>query len=133
MANQAIPHPKNLPVQRHTQHLLSCIGTHPHLVNTIGNAAAPVPNGANNLAISPNPNTGTFTLTGRLPGNASSLFASIEVDDLLGRAVYANVALVNNGIMDAPVRLSNDLADGVYLVKVKNGEASQVIRFVLSH
>lgn len=84
------------------------------------------------LSISPNPNTGTFTVSGSVAGMTANETVAIEIMDVLGRAIYTNDAQLNNGKLDMKVIISEDVANGTYLLKVKNSKANEVIRFTLN-
>lgn len=83
------------------------------------------------LSIIPNPNTGTFTLTGQLPC-ADACVVKIEVTDVLGKTIYTEKTNVDNGKLNMRINLAADIANGVYLVRVKNNDISEVIRFTLT-
>ncbi|MCD6012060.1 MAG: hypothetical protein K0Q79_1922 [Flavipsychrobacter sp.] len=83
------------------------------------------------LIIAPNPNTGSFTITGSLPSVKISKEATIEVTDLLGKTIYTDVAAIENGNINKVVNLGSDIASGIYMVRIKNPEVNEVIKFTL--
>jgi hypothetical protein len=90
-------------------------------------------NGDNNsLALVPNPNKGSFTISGSLNGNMTLKEVKIEVVDMLGKTIYTDAATIENGSISKEIRLGDNVANGIYLVRIKNDEVSQVIRFSLS-
>ena len=85
-----------------------------------------------NVSVKPNPNTGTFTISGYLPDMADSKEVKIEMTSILGKTVYTTVASLVNGEMDKKITLGNDIPNGIYFIKVNNESSSQIIRFVLT-
>jgi hypothetical protein len=84
---------------------------------------------AASLSVMPNPNNGAFTLTGEL---ATTKDVEIEVTDILGKTIYSNTAMVEKGRLRTKVIMDNKTANGVYLVRVKNTEINEVVRFTLN-
>ena len=50
---------------------------------------------------------------------------------MLGQMVYTNTATAENGIINKQISLSNNLANGMYLMNVKSGTESKVLHFVI--
>lgn len=71
----------------------------------------------NAIKIFPNPSSGLVTLQ----YNTTDTFNSIEVMDLLGRDVY-HAEVLNNGIENKVVINTNTLNNGVYFIKIKQGD-----------
>lgn len=84
---------------------------------------------AKNLTLYPNPNNGTFTISGSLPSVNSDV--TIEIMNLLGQVVYKNIAINNAGKLNELIQPDNKLADGTYLLRVNSGAASSVFHFVI--
>ena len=80
--------------------------------------------------IYPNPNTGTFTLTGTWIAGDNT--ATIEVIDLLGQVVYNKNITINNGKIDEEVYLGSNLSAGMYMLRINSANSHQAIRFTLS-
>jgi len=99
---------------------------------TGGNGNGGASNYEGELKVLPNPNTGSFQVAGTLPGNATATEAQIEIVNLLGQVVYKDLASVNYGIVNKDISLGDQIANGVYMLKIRNGDASQVIQFVLN-
>ena len=87
---------------------------------------------ANNFSctIYPNPNTGTFTLTGSWIAGDNT--ATIEVIDLLGQVVYTKNITISNGKIDEEVQLGSNLSSGMYMLRINSANANQAIRFTIS-
>jgi len=83
------------------------------------------------LSLVPNPNNGTFTLAGSLPG-VKATSAQIEIVDALGRTVYSTVSPVENGRINQTITIDNSVANGVYIARVTSGNANKQIKFVLN-
>ena len=85
----------------------------------------------NNIVVSPNPNSGFFTLAGSLnsPGDQQ---VSIEITNVLGQVVYSGSATSQNGKINVPIWLEN-IGGGFYLLQVHAPSATCVIRFVVAH
>lgn len=92
-------------------------------------AAGNADNRRSSLLLSPNPNTGTFTIEGSM--GAGSL-ATVQVTNLTGSVVYSACLQVINGAVRKEINLSNSLPDGIYLIRVTTGSESRVIRFTIS-
>jgi sugar lactone lactonase YvrE len=81
------------------------------------------------LAIVPNPNTGTFKLSGHLQvTNLKEV--TIEIDDMLGKALHTQTVSVKNGGIEENIAM-REVANGVYMIKIKGDNVSQVLRFVV--
>lgn len=83
------------------------------------------------LQVHPNPNSGQFTLSGDLPDMAASNEVTVEVVDMLSKVLYTEKAPINNGKIEKNITLADNVANGVYLIKVKNETISKVLRFTL--
>jgi len=82
---------------------------------------------AGSLSLFPNPNNGTFTLS----GNAAGREVSYEMTDMLGQVVYRGVAAVANGAISEQIKPGN-IAPGSYLLRVNTESGSQSFHFVVS-
>ena len=83
-----------------------------------------------NVSIIPNPNKGSFNITGTL-GVSTNEEVSITVTNMLGQVVYRNTANAGNGAIDEQVILGNNLANGMYLLNIHSEHFSKVIHFEL--
>ena len=80
-----------------------------------------------NLVCFPNPNNGSFRLRGALQDPIGKE-ARIEVVDMLGKVVYQDVTVIENGGVDKIIAPGDNIANGVYLIRVVNDHSSKVIR-----
>ena len=83
------------------------------------------------LSVTPNPNNGMFTLSGSLPGLQTAKEVRIEVIDMLGKTLFTEVVAPENGGINKKFNMGDNVANGVYFLKVKTEDQSQVIRFTL--
>ncbi|KAA5534549.1 T9SS type A sorting domain-containing protein [Taibaiella lutea] len=83
---------------------------------------------ANNkeLTLYPNPNNGIFNVIGTVSENK----AGIDIIDRSGRIIYRNEAATPDGKLNHRIHLSDNLAAGIYLLRVTSGYEVYVIRFV---
>lgn len=83
----------------------------------------------NAFALSPNPNKGSFAITGRL--TTALEHVGISVVNVLGQSVTKTEALVNNGKMYEQVTLPAGLAKGIYLITLTAGSEYVTFRMIL--
>jgi len=85
---------------------------------------------ANQVRVIPNPNKGTFTVTGALNSQNDEV-ADLEIRGLLGQVVYKGKILVKNGAINQQVSLDRNLANGMYMLSVKSSTEQKVFHFVM--
>jgi len=78
----------------------------------------------------PNPNKGVFNIIGTL-STSNMNTTTVEVLNAVGQIVYKEDASLENGIINKEVILNNNLANGIYLLRVSGDAGYKVIRFVL--
>jgi hypothetical protein len=76
------------------------------------------------IKLYPNPNSGKFTLTA--PARAE---ASIEVLNVSGQAVFQTSATPVNGTVRTEISLDSKLSNGIYMIRMTEGESTQTLRF----
>ena len=86
--------------------------------------------GGNDLSLFPNPNTGSFTLSGPISSN-SGKDVTLEVTDMLGRTIYTGKTAPQNGTLKADIKLDNEIAAGTYLLRVYTESGIQTFHFVI--
>ena len=89
-----------------------------------------VTTGGNDLSLFPNPNTGSFILSGKLSA-VSNKNVSIAVADMLGRTVYTGETMPLNGTIHAEIKLDNGIAAGTYLLRVNTESGTETFHFVI--
>jgi len=87
---------------------------------------------AGSFFLFPNPNDGVFTLQGTLSSRSVLTQVPFDVVDLLGQVIYTGSAPVANGSVRVNITMAGNIANGVYMVRVRADDASQVIRFTLN-
>jgi len=83
-------------------------------------------NAAGSLSLFPNPNKGTFTLSGTVPGRE----VNYEVTNMLGQVVYKGTAQPVNGRINEQVR-PESMVPGSYLLRVKTETGNVTFHFVV--
>lgn len=84
-------------------------------------------NSFSDLAVYPNPNTGSFTV--RFNSISQSEKVQIAVYDMSGRIIFTK-EYANEAIFNQNIQLENVQA-GIYLVKIANGDSKQVKRIIV--
>jgi len=91
------------------------------------------------ILITPNPNTGSFTITGilqtTLPGTAggsSDETVTIELSNMVGQVLYQKLVPTNGGFIREQVQTNNDLPNGMYLLSLKSAGGQHVWRVVVA-
>jgi hypothetical protein len=79
--------------------------------------------------LSPNPNAGTFTVTGTINSLVDDKIV-LQVTDITGKVIYRTNAQVPNGVLNTQITLG-DVPDGMYLLQAQSGEKQNVLRFVI--
>lgn len=85
-----------------------------------------------NFSVVPNPNKGLLTLTADLGGNDEVSTAVIHITDVLGKVVLSEEVEVFYGRLSKQISLSEEIANGVYLIKVTYENEFQLVRCVLN-
>ncbi len=85
--------------------------------------------GRDDFSLFPNPNTGSFTLSGTMNATQDKE-VSLEVTDMLGRTVYTGTTLPQNGTVRAEIKLGTEAA-GSYLLRVNTETGTQAFHFVV--
>ncbi len=84
------------------------------------------------IEIIPNPNTGTFSIQGGVAPDSKLKNVSVEIVDMLGKVIHQETVSIENGAINANISLGGDIPNGMYLVRIKNEEINQVVKFTLS-
>jgi len=91
----------------------------------------PVTTVSANITLVPNPNNGTFILSGFFPGANIGSEVKIQVLDVLGKAVYSDAADIVQGMIHKNIVLPGNVPNGFYLLRVISNNTSQVLRFTM--
>ena len=84
----------------------------------------------NEIVLSPNPAKGTFTVRGYLR-TLSDENVSLTVTNILGQVVYSCSALAHSGFVDEKITIGPGFSSGLYLLQLKAGSETTVVRFVV--
>jgi hypothetical protein len=82
------------------------------------------------ISLFPNPNTGSFTLSGNIGNNASEAIA-IEVTNMVGQVVYRGKVAPQNGVINETINIDN-LTAGNYLLHASSASMNEVFHFVIN-
>ena len=115
----------------------SFVCSDPHTISSGGISITVKPNSVKQVGINsanftlvPNPNSGTFTVSGNLK-TPSDDRVNIVVTDLLGQVVYKTTTFASNGKVNQQISLANSIAAGTYQVSVTSGEEHVVFHLVI--
>ncbi len=102
-----------------------CLGTS-SAYSTLGVTEIP---GEVSVKLVPNPNNGTFMLTGSIISTDNK--ATIGIYDMIGNEVYKNTVAITQNSVALPISLNNT-STGVYLLKVSTEAGSSIERLVIT-
>lgn len=85
-------------------------------------------NSLNNLSLYPNPNRGTLTLRGSV---ATGKELTAEVVNVTGQVVYTTAIPVNNFTVNKQINLGDNIANGIYIMRINTGDETRTIRFAV--
>ena len=91
----------------------------------------PLSIGNSNLSLFPNPNTGSFTLSGQL-STTSGKDVLVEIADMLGRTVYTSHSTPQQGKIDCEIKLPDEVIAGAYLLRVSTEIGVETVHFVIA-
>lgn len=79
------------------------------------------------VGIYPNPNNGSFTVSGALDAGAN--VASLSIADITGKTVWTGSADLLNGRINKQINIGGTLPTGVYILKATTGNRTEIVRF----
>jgi hypothetical protein len=85
---------------------------------------------ASDIRVNPNPNNGTFSITGSL-GITTDQEVTLEIVDMLGQVIYKNAVTAKSGRISEQVVLSSNIAHGMYLLNLRSGTEQKMFHFVI--
>ena len=85
---------------------------------------------SSSFALHPNPNNGSFLISGHL-GTAAGNIADINVYNMLGQVIYTGKAHARNAAINERIVLPDVLPSGVYMVNVSTGDTHVVFHMVV--
>ncbi len=86
--------------------------------------------GQSDIRMMPNPTEGEFVVNGTL-ATRNNAEVNLEVIDMLGQVVFKGTTIAKAGQLNERVKLSNSLANGMYMLNVRSGGELKVFHFVL--
>jgi concanavalin A-like lectin/glucanase superfamily protein/type IX secretion system substrate protein len=81
-----------------------------------------------NITLTPNPNSGSFTISSQLKSDDE---ITVEITDLVGQIIYTD-KIASNTAVNKDVTLNSTTGNGVYLLRLKTGNESRVFRMVVN-
>lgn len=85
---------------------------------------------AMDVRVMPNPTRGNLTITGSMATTANKQL-HVEVTNMLGQVVYSAATEVRNGRVEATLNLSDELANGMYLLNLRTETETKVFHITL--
>lgn len=89
-----------------------------------------VGNNAGRIILAPNPNDGSFTVSGTLNISDPNI-VRLTATDMLGRVVFEQHVFSKDGVLNVPISLGQQIANGMYLLRIQAGDRSSVLHFVI--
>jgi Zn-dependent metalloprotease len=86
--------------------------------------------GGSRFRIMPNPNRGTFAMTGQIAGGGNDAL-SFSVVNILGQIIYSGEVHLRDGVLNSDVTLPVNIASGVYFINLTSGTTHDVIPFTI--
>ncbi len=105
-------------------------GTSTYIVTVHSSAAVQNINNECTLSVVPNPSNGEITVSGTLPGIDNGN-ATADIMDMTGRKVYSAVLPVIDGTISKQLKLSSELPNGLYIIKLRSDNVNKTIRLSL--
>jgi len=90
----------------------------------------PVVVGESNIRLIPNPNKGEFYVSGTL-STVTDEEVTLEVTDMLGQVIYKNKVVAHDGVINERIKLTNTLANGMYMLNLHSDNDNKVFHFVV--
>ena len=82
-----------------------------------------------NVSVFPNPSTGTFTVKGDM-GTVSGV-VTIEISNMPGQTVYHQDMTISNGKINERIQLPEDVANGMYLLRLHSGSDVKIFTVMI--
>ena len=73
----------------------------------------------------------TFTIQGTIADVAPTAEVNFEVLDILGKTIITDVATIENGSINKTITLADNIANGMYMLRIKADGTNKVIKFTL--
>ena len=72
----------------------------------------------------------TFTIKGSL-GTTIDEEVTLEITNMLGQTIYSSKFTAQDGIINEPVQLGSDIANGMYILNIHSVNGNSIFRFVV--
>ena len=82
------------------------------------------------VKLTPNPNNGLFTVKGNI-GTVGNEEVSLELINMLGQVVYSSKAVTHNGDLNETIRLSDKVANGMYILNLRSENGNKVFHVII--
>jgi hypothetical protein len=79
--------------------------------------------------IYPNASKGRFTIQGSVDNDEP---LAIELINPMGQVVYNRITFPANRIVSIEIVITGSIASGIYLLRIKNSNGSEIVRMVLN-
>ncbi len=106
-------------------------GTSTYVINVHAPAIVSNVNGNDFFTVMPNPSKGEFTINASLPDAIDGKDATLDILDMTGRKVFSDILHVNNGLINSPFVLNNNIANGLYIIKLHANNVNKTVQFSL--
>lgn len=95
----------------------------------IGNVGVSSVREGGNIALVPNPNSGTFIIRGEVSTSENAV--DLTIVNMLGQEVYRESAAITNGQINETVALDGKLSSGFYLLHIRSAKLTKTMQIVL--
>ena len=100
------------------------------IIRLLGVGVAQVSSASSDVRLVPNPNKGTFSVTGNL-GTSIDQEVTLEVTNMLGQVIYTGKTRTQNGSINEHIQLGSNLPNGMYILDLRSGTEKSVFHFVI--
>ena len=89
---------------------------------------AQVTSSITDISLMPNPNSGSFRVTGLVDGQTGNVM--MRITNVIGQCVYSGIAELNAGVLDQTINLDSNLPSGIYNLELLSNQGDRkTIRF----
>jgi hypothetical protein len=82
---------------------------------------------ANDIELFPNPNNGSFELSGYVKTSATTV--KMDIEDMTGNILFSDDLSVSSGIFNKQINKCNNLPPGLYIVKLLSENGNSILKF----
>ncbi len=86
----------------------------------------------NDIAMYPNPNNGSFTVSGKT-NSASNTKITYQVIDMMGRIVHTAEGMTRGEEIKQEIKMGDNIPPGNYIMRIVNDGESKIIHFTLNN